>query len=59
MLKKQVRDFEDTFSAWDVIKKEFFNKKQLCLFDQFKNDPKYKGQPLLLSCPCPKCTPSF
>jgi|APSaa5957512576_1039674.scaffolds.fasta_scaffold280075_1 hypothetical protein len=27
-----------------------------CAFDHFRNDPNYKGQPLWLSCNCPKCS---
>lgn len=34
------------------------NTKQKCLFVEFiKHNPDKAGEPLWLSCPCPKCTP--
>ena len=41
--------------GWSFGKIE--DTKQPCAFEGITDDPSYKGEPLLLYCSCPKCSP--
>lgn len=48
---------DDKFSRWGKYKKT--SEPQKCIIEEFVKNlpPEKKSDPVMISCPCPRCTP--